>query len=291
MNHGFPPTTDGRGCVHPRLRTTLSLLGLGLGIAVASLAADAPGPVQDSIPSGPSPGKGRALAGPLAQAKPPGPAQAPTGVRFDPVVRTIEGWTVSVDPALLNAGPDSDDARALAMLGNHLQRIRILVSPEPLAKLQTIGIWIERDHPTLKSMQYHPSADWLVEHGHDPRLARKVHITQARDLLSREQMLKHPAVVLHELAHGYHDQVLGFNNPELVAAYTAAKASGSYDNVLLYTGERVRHYGLTDPMEYFAEGTEAHLYRNDFYPFVRAELKEHDPVLHALLVRIWDPPR
>jgi hypothetical protein len=31
-----------------------------------------------------------------------------------------------------------------------------------------------------------------VQHGHDPQLARKVHIPQARNLFSREQMLKHP---------------------------------------------------------------------------------------------------
>ncbi len=37
------------------------------------------------------------------------------------------------------------------------------------------------------------------------------------------------------------------------------------------------------------EGTEAYFYRNDFYPFVRAELKEHDPVLHDLLEEIWGP--
>jgi len=42
-------------------------------------------------------------------------------------------------------------------------------------------------------------------------------------------------------------------------------------------------------MEYFAEGTEAYFYRNDFYPFCRAELKEHDPILHDLLVEIWGP--
>jgi dipeptidyl-peptidase-4 len=58
---------------------------------------------------------------------------------------------------------------------------------------------------------------------------------------------------------------------------------------LLYTGKKVRHYALTDHKEYFAEGTEAYFYRNDFYPFVRAELKEHDPALHALLRAIWGP--
>jgi dipeptidyl-peptidase-4 len=94
-------------------------------------------------------------------------------------------------------------------------------------------------------------------------------------------------VVLHELAHAYHDQVLGFDHPGIIEAYAKAKASGVYEQVLQYTGKRVRHYALTDHKEYFAEGTEAYFYRNDFYPFVGAELKEHDPALHALLVQIW----
>ena len=49
------------------------------------------------------------------------------------------------------------------------------------------------------------------------------------------------------------------------------------------------HYGLTNHKEYFAEGTEAYFYRNDFYPFVRAELKEHDPTLHDVLAKVWGP--
>ena len=52
----------------------------------------------------------------------------------------------------------------------------------------------------------------------------------------------------------------------------------------------MRHYALSNHKEYFAEGTEAYFYRNDFYPFVRAELKEHDPALHDLLKSIWDGP-
>ncbi len=198
-------------------------------------------------------------------AKAPDGAAASPAVRFDPVLRDIEGWKVHVEPALLEGEHREAGAKALAMLANHLQRIKILVPAEPLAKLQTIEIWIEHDHPRLKSMQYHPSRDWLVDHGHDPRLARKVHITQARELLSRGQMLKHPAVVLHELAHGYHDQILSFDQPEIIAAYKKARESGSYTNVLLYTGQKVKHYGLTNHKEYFAEGTEAYLYRNDFY--------------------------
>jgi len=210
------------------------------------------------------------------------------GVRFDPAARDIEGWKVHVDPAMLEGEHREEGAKALAMLANHLQRIKILVPPDPLAKMQQLEIWIERSHPTLKSKQYHPNRQWLTDNGHDPRLAKKVHIPQAGELVSRDQMLKHPAVVLHELAHAYHDQVLGFDHPEILAAFAKAQISGDYQRVLDHTGRKVRHYALSNPKEYFAEGTEAFFYRNDFYPFVRAELKEHDPTLFDLLSDIWE---
>ena len=222
-----------------------------------------------------------------AGAKAADKAKAPPSARFEPVVRDIEGWKIHIDPALLEGEHREEGAKALTMLANHLQRIKILVPAEPLVKLQALEIWIEHNHPLLKAMQYHPSKGWLVANGHDPRLTRKVHIPQARELVSRSQLLKHPAVILHELAHAYHDQILSFDHPEVIAAYNKAKEAGTYESVLLYTGKKVKHYGLTNHKEYFAEGTEAYFYRNDFYPFVRAELKEHDPTLHDVLVKIW----
>ena len=211
--------------------------------------------------------------------------------RFEPIVQTIEGWTVHVDPQLLKGEHSQTGAHALKMLANHLQRIAILVPAEQLKKLRTIEFWIEHAHPQLNGKQYHPNLKWLTDRGHDPRLAKKVHITHADQLVSRQQMLKHPAVIVHELAHGYHDQYLSFNNKTIIEAYKKAMAASLYDKVLLYTGRQVRHYAATDHKEYFAEGTESFFYRNDFYPFVAAELEKHDPVLYNLLVEIWGPLR
>ena len=208
--------------------------------------------------------------------------------RFDPVLKDIEGWKVHVDPAMLEGGEHAESGeKALKMLANHLQRIQILVPEEALENLKKCEIWIEHHHPTMGNMQYHPSVGWLKANGHDPRLEKKVHITRAGALLSRGQMLKHPAVILHELAHAYHDQYLSFDHPEIITAYQKAMKAGSYDKVMLFDGRLVGHYAKTNHKEYFAEGTESYFYRNDFYPFVRAELKKHDPDLHAVLEKVW----
>lgn len=218
-------------------------------------------------------------------------AAKPEAVRFDPVARQIEGFTVHVDPALLNGEHKPLGDKSLRMLGDHLNRISILMPKDRLKRLRKLEIWIERKHPKLGNMQYHPSRGWLKAHGHDERLAKKVHIPRAAALIDRRQLVKHPMVVLHELAHAYHDQVLGFDNEKVRSAYQAAKKAGKYEKVLLYTGRTVRHYGLTNHKEYFAEATEAYFGRNDFYPFVRAELKEYDPAMHELLVETWGPLR
>ncbi len=211
--------------------------------------------------------------------------------RFDPVIKDIEGWTVHVDPQLLDGPHAKEGAKSLEMLANHLQRLTVLMPEDRLPKVQKLEIWIEHDHPEInvEPGPYHPSVSWLTERGYDPRLAKKVHITRAASLLERHHMVKHPAVVLHELAHSYHDQILGFDEPRIKAAYEKAMEEELYDAVLDHTGKTVRAYAATNDKEYFAEGTEAYFYRNDFYPFVNAELQKHDPVLYELLVAIWGP--
>lgn len=208
---------------------------------------------------------------------------------FDPVVQTVEGWTVHIDPALLGQEQSADDRFALEMLENHLQRIRILVEGDALVALQQVPIWIEQLHPQTQRMCYHPSAGWLRRNDYDPRLARSVHVPRAESLISRQSLLQQPAVVLHELAHGYHDRLPEAINKQIEAAFEAAKASGRYDQAMNHWGDTVRPYAMTNAREYFAESTEAFFYRNDFYPFVRGELREHDPVMFELLKKIWAP--
>jgi len=205
-----------------------------------------------------------------------------------PVERNIEGWKVLIDPDLLAADHQQTADRALKALANHLQRVTFIVPAERVAELQKLRIWVDLSHE-LKSMQYHPSKRWLTDHGYNPKLAKCVHIPRAAALFDPHMWAKHPYCVLHELVHAYHDQVLDFEHPQIKAAYDNAKQAGILEDVLAHTGNRVKHYGLTNHKEYFAESTEAYFGVNDFYPFVRAELKEHDPRMFATLVKVWGP--
>ena len=210
---------------------------------------------------------------------------------YDPIVKKLEGWTIKVDPKLLKNENGELKSQVFTALANHLQRIKYILPEAKVKALQKLPIWLDHHYEPLGSMQYHPGVTWLRANKHDPRLVKHVHIPRAKALLNRGQWAKHPYVILHELAHAYHDQVLSFNNKEIIAAYEAAKKAGIYEKVMLYTGRTVRHYGLNNHKEYFAEATEAYLGVNDFYPFVRAELKEHDPRMYKIMEKVWGPVR
>jgi hypothetical protein len=225
------------------------------------------------------------LTGPVLRADKPAPRDPP----YDPVEqyeeRLIEGWKVLVNKRMLSKEHDELREQTLKLLADHLYRIVRVVPGDATAKLRKIPIWVELAHPLHPCMCYHPSESWLREHNMNPKKAGAVEIANCKNFLSwtREQ----PWMVLHEMAHGYHHQVLGFDNAEIKACYDRAVESKTYELVLHINGEKVRHYALTNDKEYFAEATEAYFGTNDFYPFVRAELKKHDPKLYDLLEKLW----
>ena len=202
----------------------------------------------------------------------------------------LEGFRVLVSNELLATEPALTD-RALRELGNHLYRIAKVVPEPALAKLREVPIWISAKSETTCAA-YHPSREWLAEHeGFDPRMARAMEIGNLRTFLDWTH--HQPWMVLHELAHAYHHRVLGFDHAGILAAFGRAQAEARWADVLRNDGSRTRHYALTDHKEWFAEATEAFFGTNDFWPFVRAELRELDPPADVLLAEIWgvDPLR
>ncbi len=203
--------------------------------------------------------------------------------------RNIEGWTVRVDNRLLHGDGAALGERALKLLTSRLVAIAIVVPEKALARLRAITIELDLNYGDLRTMQYHPDAGWLREHGYSEQLAKCVHIPDVEDFLSPEENLRMPWVVLHELAHGFHDQTIGFEDARVAAAWKKFRDSGKYKSVLTTSGKMREHYGLTDPKEFLAEMTECYFGSNDFYPFVSGELKQAEPETFSLLAEIWGP--
>ncbi len=201
-------------------------------------------------------------------------------------VREIEGWKVLVNKGLLGDQPELAD-KALTLLRFQLYQVARRLPPAAVADLRKIPIWVEENEPHHPCMAYHPHEGWLRDHGMNPEKARCVEIANARNFLTwtRDQ----PWMVLHELAHGYHHQFLekGFQNPQVKAAFEHAMEGKIYESVLRINGKDDKAYATTNPMEYFAEATEAYFGTNDFYPYVRSELRRHDPELFAVMGKLW----
>jgi hypothetical protein len=205
---------------------------------------------------------------------------------------SIEGWRVLVHERLL-AEEKAATEKALELLRRQLQEIVRRVPASAVAKLQEVPLWFSPEYPGVKPRaEYHPGAGWLRDNGREPMMAKAVEFTDVRNFEAETKRM--PNFTLHELAHAYHDRVLpkGFGNPDIKAAFERAKASQSYDKVERWFGNgrsntKEKAYAMTSPMEYFAETTEAFFSRNDFFPFTRDELKQHDPEMEKLLAAIW----
>jgi hypothetical protein len=201
-------------------------------------------------------------------------------------INDIEGWTVHVKRGFLERQP-ALASRTLTLLRLQLFQIARIVPAGAVKKLRAVRIWVEEKDPSTPCMAYHPSAEWLREHSTNPAMAGSVQLANARNFL--DWTLEQPWMVLHELAHAYHHKFLdgGFENAEVRVAYENAIKTNRYESVLKIGNTEEKAYATRNPQEYFAETTEAFFGTNDFYPFVRSELRRHDPAGYELLKKLW----
>ncbi|MHB1560589.1 MAG: hypothetical protein ACYC61_24315 [Isosphaeraceae bacterium] len=225
------------------------------------------------------------VAEPARADNPPSANYAPTS-HYE--VKDVEGWAVLVNKDLLRDHSGLAD-QVLTLLRFNLIEIKRRVPPPAVKKLQKVRIWVEESQESTNPLclAYHPDARAVRAIGKNPDKAGCVEVANARRFLSWS--LEQPWQVLHELAHAYHHQFLpgGFENREIRAAYDRAMKTGLYKSVMRMNGKSEKGYATSNPMEYFAEATEAFFGTNDFYPFVYPELVKHDPGAARLLQKLW----
>jgi len=215
------------------------------------------------------------------------PVKQPTAEdRFE--IRNVEGWTVYInrDVRKEHAG---DLAQTLEHLRWELYQVKLAVPAAAVSNMQeNTPIWME--YSERVSLSYHPSRNWLIARGYtvpkDPRSMMSLSVrSHYRD------SYRHPFVIFHELVHGYDFHFIGkgrrYGNDECQANYERMMKTRTYEKVQIWHGRKGSHYARSNRMEYMAENSEAYFAVNDIYPFVRAELREHDPKMARLIERYW----
>ncbi len=204
----------------------------------------------------------------------------------------VNGWTIHLSDAQWDDAPAAT-GRMLNLLELQLSRVAAVIPAKALTHLKSVPIWINRPYPGKRAgAEYHPDKSWLKKEGRDPNLAKGVEITNTQIFPFENRRM--PYLLLHELSHAYHDQVLGFNHPEVNAAFEKACDSKTYDEVKRFNGrstELDKAYAMTNSKEYFAEVTEAFFGKNDYFPFTRDDLEKHDPTACEMLEKVWGVPK
>ncbi len=257
---------------------------LAVVLLVPAVALFAPAPADAAASTATLPARG-AVKKPAPTGRPAPTPPLPAAHE----VRSIEGWAVRVDRRLLAPPHIARGRLALKLLEARLAVIAVVVPQPACDRLRAVPIQLDLSHGNLHPMQYHPSAKWLKANGYSETLERCVHIPDVERFLSPYEVFRQPWAVLHELAHAYHHQVLGWDDPRIRSAYERFKASGRYESTLFVTGNPTRHYALTNEKEFFAEMTECYFGMNDFFPFVAGELKREEPAVFELMRDIWGP--
>lgn len=206
--------------------------------------------------------------------------------RFE--TRNVEGWTVYINRDVRKQHP-AQLTGTLDHLRWELYQTKLAVPAPAVTNMQEKNaIWIEFKEKV--DLSYHPERSWLIGRGYtipgDPESFMSLSVaTHLGD------SYRHPFVVFHELAHGYDYHFIGrggdYGNRECQTNYERMMKEGKYEKVRIWDGSTGSHYARTNRMEYWAESSEAYFAVNDIYPFVRAELRVHDPLMAAFVERYW----
>jgi hypothetical protein len=216
--------------------------------------------------------------------------------------QTIAGFQVLFSPALLR--DEESSGRARQFMHDHLDAVARFVPPAALQRLRRVRLWLDLDASgSSRALAFYKSPpsvftasppDRPAEHnfgygGFHGAMFLGIVFPNIVDAMAISGVSRAPMIVLHELAHAYHHQVLGTWNPDIRQTYEAARAKGLYRNVSFWNDSIAPvGYAMSNEREYFAGLTEAYFGQNAQNPFDVGELKSHDPDGFRLVERAWN---
>ena len=118
----------------------------------------------------------------------------------------IKGWVVRVSDELRKEKPQ-ETAKALDLLKDQCQKVIDVIPSATVAHLQHVQLWVSMPTEDRRPRaEFHPSKDWLIEHGMHPEKAKGVEFTNTA--IFAKEIIRMPMLLLHELAHAYHNLVV-----------------------------------------------------------------------------------
>jgi len=202
----------------------------------------------------------------------------------------IDGFTLLVQEKVLDPkNSEMFKVKPLEVLDMELKMISAVLAPKPLALLRNILIWVEWDEQLTMSngrqgnalaVFYGGTQRQLLREGTQPLKANSVVVLRMKSLTKEHQpeFDTKRCVLLHEMAHAVHFQLIGYENPTVKQTYKLAMERNLYDRT---------SYAATNEHEYFAEMSCAYLNRIDYFPHTREDLKKHDKAGFALMENLW----
>ena len=202
---------------------------------------------------------------------------------------TVEGFTLLVSDEVLTADVSGFERKPLEVLELELKAVSKMMTPRALTTLRRLVIWVEWDDRqqvtngrdgTAVAVYYGGHQLSLMRKGMHPLKAKSVTVLRMKSLTAEHQPKTDSGrcVLLHEIAHAVHDNLLGSDHPGVRAAYRQAMERKLYDR---------SQYVSTNEAEFFAELTCAYFDQLHHHPRTREELRKYDPASYRLLDSVW----
>ena len=201
---------------------------------------------------------------------------------YEPI--EVHGWKVFASKEFLASEVHT---KVRKILEEKLSEISSNIDSAVLATLRSIPIWVDLDikNDFLHPIDYHPSEQWLSEHGLNPRWAGSVEIGNTSIFL--EQIGKHPGYLARVFADGYDHRKFSYQIPGIEQLYKKLKESIRF--VDLMEREGIRGSQPADQRNLFCILSTIYLSRADRFPFARDDLKGFNADAFAFMKEIWGP--
>ena len=204
--------------------------------------------------------------------------------------KLVEGFTVLLsDETMQHLDDPKFKKKPVEVLAQEFKAITAAMPAKSIKILQGLLFFVEWDNrETLRNgragralaVYYGGHQLSMLAKGMPPLKAKNITVLSMQSLAAEHQpeVDSGRCVMLHEIAHAVHDQLLGFKNATIFAAYKQALERKFVDRDA---------YAATNEMEFFAEMTCAYYDQLDYHPKTREALQKLDPVTFKVMEEVW----